>query len=123
MITGIGCDIVKIERIAGLISGYGDKFLKRIFTEKEIELSKFIKNPDKSVNYYAKRFAAKEAISKALGIGIGEKLSFLDIEITNDENGKPLCNISLDDFKSISIMLSLADETEYAIAYCLAIKE
>lgn len=119
MIYGIGCDIIKIDRIQRLVDNYGAKFLNRTFTPKEIELAGRINNPDKIYNYYAKRFAAKEAISKALGIGIGEKLAFLDIEITNDSNGKPICHILVGEFQHHTIHLSLADEAEYAIAYCI----
>ncbi|GAB5410928.1 MAG: holo-ACP synthase [Chlamydiales bacterium] len=88
---GIGNDIIEIERIDASIQKHGVHFLNRLFSEKErayCESQKF------SANSYAGRFAAKEAIAKALGTGIGEKLSWLDMEILSSPSGKPLLYFS-----------------------------
>lgn len=78
-------------------------------------------NEDNKIAYLAKRFAAKEAISKALGVGIGENLSFQDIEISNNDLGKPI--VLLEKFPDIKIHLSLSDEKEgLAIAFAIAEK-
>ncbi|MDX8431544.1 MAG: holo-ACP synthase [Candidatus Algichlamydia australiensis] len=88
---GIGNDIIEIVRIRQSIDKYGDHFLKRVFTEKERAYCNSQKN---SSNSFAGRFAAKEAISKALGCGIGEHLSWLDMEILPSPSGKPLLYFS-----------------------------
>ena len=88
-IIGIGVDIIDNLRIKKSIKN--KIFLKKIFTKKEILLSKKI--IDKS-SYFAKRFAAKEAFSKSLGTGFRNGLSFKDISITNDNLGKPSFSLS-----------------------------
>lgn len=94
MIIGIGVDIVETSRIAKSIDDFGDKFLNRIFTKNEIKIANQKSNLKIKINYYAKRFAAKEAFSKASGLGIGRGFDFTDIEIINDENGKPEIKLS-----------------------------
>ena len=84
---GIGVDIVKNSRIRKSINN--EKFLLRIFTNDEINRSKKIKN---KTAFFSKRFAAKEAFSKALGTGFRETLNFKDISITNNKHGKPSIN-------------------------------
>lgn len=119
MIIGIGCDIVKVTRIQRLIEKVGDKFLSRIYTQKEIAMG--LKLPkEKGYAYFAKRFAAKEAVSKALGTGIGEVVSFLDIEIQSAPNGKPLVILAPQRLAELKVHLSLADEDDLAIAYAIA---
>src|SRR5690606_38000100 len=88
MIIGIGTDIVDIRRIEKLLKIQGVKFEKRAFTDFERSVGKQKKGKQNAA-YYAKRFAAKEALAKAFGVGIGGKLSFLDIEIFNHTSGKP----------------------------------
>jgi holo-[acyl-carrier protein] synthase len=86
VILGIGCDLIEIDRITLAIDRFGDDFLERIFSPTEIEYCKAIAIP--SIRF-AGRFAAKEAIAKALACGIGIHLSWLDMEIRNNEQGKP----------------------------------
>jgi len=87
MIIRTGIDLIEIERVAAALSRYGDRFLRRIFTQQEIHDSQ---NKPESL---ATRFAAKEAVSKALGCGIGE-VGWLDIEILSGINRQPLgCGI------------------------------
>ncbi|MDX1950486.1 MAG: holo-ACP synthase [Rickettsiales bacterium] len=96
MITGIGTDIISISRIEDAFKKFGDKFAERILSDEELEI--FIKRKNEKnnqqINYLAKRFAGKEAISKAIGTGIGGDISFKDISILNDEKGKPFVKIS-----------------------------
>lgn len=108
MIKGVGTDIVKISRIAAMDL---EKLGKRILTESE-----FTNNQPLTINYLAKRFAAKEAISKAYGTGIGSKLSFQDIEISNDKAGKPLAKITN---QPLRIHLSISDEDDIALAFAI----
>jgi holo-[acyl-carrier protein] synthase len=86
LIKGIGNDIIEIDRIEKSIKSYGERFLNRIFTKKEIA---YCKKNAMEARHFAGRFAAKESIAKALGCGIGKLLSWKDLEILNDENGKP----------------------------------
>jgi len=92
-IFGIGTDIVNIKRMEKLLSKQGDIFKKRVFSKKEIL---YCEKKVNSSSYYAKRFAAKEAFSKALGTGIRKGINLKDIEIFNDKGGKP--NIKLKGF-------------------------
>ncbi|MCE3254798.1 MAG: acpS [Rickettsiaceae bacterium] len=89
MIIGLGTDIVDISRIGESLKKFGDKFEKRVFSTAEIEAAAGKNNPNMKIRYYAKRFAAKEAFSKATGLGIGRGINFTDIEIVNDNYGKP----------------------------------
>jgi len=85
-IIGTGIDLVDNARIAASIEKFGDRFLHRVFTEGEIAYCAPMRNP---VPHYAARFAAKEAVSKAFGCGIGKTLGWREIEITRDELGAP----------------------------------
>lgn len=113
MIIGVGTDICDILRIKP-----GTGFADKILSVKELEILKTKKNKQA---YLAKRFAAKEAISKAFGCGIGKKLSFKDISVLNNIYGAPYVEIAdsakakLQDFSNIHI--SISDEKNYAIAY------
>ncbi len=118
---GLGVDIVENKRIQKLIKN--KKFISRIFSKKEIEISKKIKN---KINYFAKRFAAKESLSKAIGTGFRKGLNFKDISIRNDKHGKPYYQLNNNvkkliysqfKVKKIKIFLSLADEKKYSIAF------
>ena len=118
---GIGTDIVKISRIKKSINKR--KFLSRLFNEKEIIKCKKTKN---SSNCYAKRFAAKEAFSKALGTGVSRGINFNEIVILNEKNGRPYIKL-IENTKKIvekklkkkkyKISLSLTDEKNYAVAF------
>lgn len=83
---GIGIDVVEIDRVQSSIDEFGDKFIQRIFTQAEQEYCQKHKFPFK---HYAARFAAKEAVSKALGTGIGKDVAFTDIEVVKKESGEP----------------------------------
>ena len=83
-ILGIGVDIIQNKRIKYLIKN--ENFIKRIFAKSEVKQSKKITN---KINYFAKRFAAKESFVKSLGTGFRNNLNFKDIEILNDRIGKP----------------------------------
>ena len=126
-IIGIGVDIVNNDRLKKVIKN--KKFLKRVFTN--IEQKKSIKLKNK-LNYYSKRFAAKEAFSKAAGLGISKFLNFKDIEINNDKNGKPSINLNKLStsylnkkfkVKSFKTNLSISDEKNYSIAYVIIEKK
>jgi holo-[acyl-carrier protein] synthase len=119
MIIGVGTDIVQIGRIEAILKKYGDFFKKRILTDSE--LKQLQKLPiKKHACFVAKRFAAKESISKALGIGIGAGLRFKDITILNNDIGQPYVHITSEgwsNFKQYKINLSLSDDYPIAIAF------
>ena len=120
-IYGIGTDIANINRIKKLIKN--KKSINRIFNQKEI--LKCEKQVNKA-NCYAKRFAAKEAFSKALGTGVANGINFKEIVVLNEKNGKPYIKL-IDKTKKIvdkklkiknyKISLSLSDEDKYAVAF------
>ena len=91
MIFGIGIDIVSIKRIKRAEKMHGIKFISRVYTPEEINESK--KLTDAS-HYLAGRWAAKEAVAKALKTGIGSKCAWKDIEIYNEKTGSPACRLS-----------------------------
>jgi holo-[acyl-carrier protein] synthase len=120
MIFGIGTDIVRIERIEHSLGRYGDAFARRILADTELEE---FEQSLRQASFLAKRFAAKEAMSKALGTGFRDGLSLRHIVVTHDALGRPclLCNGKADELlQELGISachLSLADEREYAIAF------
>ena len=87
MIIGIGTDILNLERLNKIIHNYDQKFINRVYGKNEIEISKSKLN--NSINYFGKRFSAKEATWKALSPNRGKGFFFREIEILNDINGKP----------------------------------
>lgn len=118
MIYGIGCDIIEIARLQKLVEKFGNRFLKRIYTPAEIMNAPKIQQPNYFA-YLAKRYAAKEAYSKALGTGIGQIIKFKNIEVLNDQRGSPYFNNpSVLDFSN-RVHLTLSDEKNFAIAYVI----
>jgi len=126
-ILGIGVDIIDNKRIRKSITNKA--FIKRIFTSKEILISRSQKN---KTNYFAKRFAAKESFVKALGTGFRKNLNFKDVEILNNKFGKPyflnnkkIDKIIFDRFKvkSSNFFLSISDEKDYSIAFTIIQKK
>jgi|MGYP006103681197 holo-[acyl-carrier protein] synthase len=122
-ILGIGVDIIKNNRMK--ISIKKKSFLTRIFGKTEIKNSVNIKN---KANYFSKKFAAKESLVKALGTGFRNGLNFNDIEIFNDNLGKPyfylnkkLKNIIIKRFnvKNYNLFLSISDEKDYSVAFTI----
>ncbi len=113
MIHGIGTDIVYIPRVSRILQKFGEKFLNRIYTEKEIELSRKYNSQEMRARYFAKRFAAKEAFVKARGSGQG--ITMKGIEIYSDVRGKPYIAVRKDFISKIH--LSLSDDGDYATAF------
>lgn len=115
MILGIGCDIVKIDRISNIYAKFGKKFLSKIFTPYEIEQAPQLQ--DAFIRYLAKRFAVKEAFAKAVGTGIGKNVSFKDIEVFRNNNNQPQIRLlkKLDNIGTIHV--SISDDVGYAIAF------
>jgi holo-[acyl-carrier protein] synthase len=119
MAQGIGIDIIEVTRIDRVILRYGKKFLDRLFTGEEQD---YCLRHQKASRHFAGRFAAKEAIAKALGTGIREGISWLDIEVGHDHQGKPLVKLSASlsaRFNYPNILLSISHTHEYATAVAL----
>ena len=122
-ILGIGVDIIENKRIKNSIKNI--KFINRIYSTKEIKRSKLYNN---KVNYFSKRFAAKEAFVKALGTGFRININFKDIEIINDKMGKPYYantkkitkivqkNLKV---KKFNFFLSMSDNKDYSTAFAI----
>ena len=119
-ILGIGVDIINNKRIEKSIKN--KKFISRIFSSKEISLSKKYTN---KINYFSKRFAAKESFVKSIGTGFRNKINFKDILVNNDSLGKPyfIINRKIKNFiykkfntNNYQFLLSISDEKKYSIA-------
>lgn len=124
MISGIGCDLVNSARINKILLRFGKKFIKKMLSaEEEICYDRLM--PERQLNYLSKRFAAKEAVSKAIGTGIGRGLNFKDIEILNNELGAPYVVLPSEFYKKNpkirNILISLADEEAISIAFAVVV--
>lgn len=119
MIVGIGIDLVKVSRIQSVLERHGQRFVERILHPNELVVYQKHSHP---VAYFSKRYAAKEALSKALGTGIAKGVNFNEIETQLDEAGKPhliLHDTTLDKANELGVkhlFITLSDEQDYAIA-------
>lgn len=119
-IVGIGTDLVEIERIERLLGKFPDRFPNRVLTKAELDVYKAHAYP---CRYLAKRYAAKEAISKALGTGIRGVISFQNFEVLNDQQGKPHVQVLGEAHKAMEavgatqVHISLSDEKALAQAF------
>ena len=121
MIIGYGIDLIDIRRIEKAINRYGERFIKRVFTKNERIRSD---KKHKRIESYAKRFAAKEACSKALGTGFRSGVFWKNIEVVNEKSGKPTLNLSGGAYKRLkkltpngnnyNISLSITDDFPWA---------
>jgi holo-[acyl-carrier protein] synthase len=122
MILGTGIDIVHIERIERLISRWGERFLVRVFTEREIA---WCRRRIRFADCLALRFAAKEAFLKAIGWGLQNGIRWTDMEVRSDPMGKPLFTLrgkakeAVEARKADQVHLTLSDERPYAVAHVI----
>ena len=126
-ILGIGVDVINNNRIRVLLNK--KNFINRIFGKNELKISQSINN---KTSYFAKRFAAKEALVKSIGTGFRNNVNFKDIEIVNDKIGKPyfvkskkIDKIIQKKFKvkNYNLLLSISDEKNYSIAFTILQKK
>lgn len=119
MIYGIGTDIVRVSRLQSSLDRFGHRFAARILAQPELAM---FNQSGKPAHYLAKRFAAKEAVAKALGIGFRDGLSLRHIIVRNDAQGRPwlqfvaTAQILADQLQITASHLSLSDENDYAVA-------
>jgi holo-[acyl-carrier protein] synthase len=121
MILGIGTDIIKIDRIRGSIAKFGEQFLKRCFTPTERARAEGKHDP---AHAFARLYAAKEALLKALGTGMREGISWQDIMISWDKYGAPTAVFGPGakaylSSENVNIRLSMSDDGEYAVAFAI----
>ena len=129
MIFGIGTDILKISRVEAVLGRYGDRFASRILGPQEME--KYLRRKQKvearGLRFLATRFAAKEAFSKAIGLGMRMPMTWRSVQFLNAPSGKPMVVTSgaLTEFMQthgLSAQVSLTDEAEYAVAFVVVEK-
>ena len=128
LILGIGTDLTDIPRIAGCLKNWGSRFLNRVFTPVEQHYSVRTSSPAHAL---AKRFAAKEAFVKALGLGFRQGISFQEIQVNNNEQGKPYLTLTGKAHTALetlalsasctpaAIHLSLSDTPTHALAFVI----
>jgi holo-[acyl-carrier protein] synthase len=126
MIYGVGTDIVKVDRIRESLSRFGERFVRRILTDAELLEYQASRWPER---FLAKRFAVKEAVVKALGLGFRQGLALNLIGVVHDRYGKPdivYTGQALDCVQGVGItksLLSISDEQDYAVAFVILMGE
>lgn len=122
MVIGTGIDIVNIDRIERMMIRWGNLFLHRVFTEKEILWCQKRARPSEC---FALRFAAKEAFLKAIGLGLRNGIQWVDVEVENDPLGKPIFSLHrkakeiCEKLQVKSALLTLSHDRPYAVAHVL----
>jgi holo-[acyl-carrier protein] synthase len=122
LVKGIGNDLVEIARIDRSLSRHGERFAQKILSDKELAL---FQKSRRAANFLAKRFAAKEAVSKALGTGIAQGVTWHDIEIWHQEGGQPCINLygaahqRLSDIGAKDVHISITDEAGLVSAFSI----
>jgi len=126
MIYGIGTDICDIRRIRASLARHGERFAQRILSDAELATwtERSARWPDRGVSYLATRFSAKEAFSKAIGLGMTMPMTWRHCEIAKAKSGKPeiVLHGALKDWfeaRGLSAHVSVTDETDYAASFCV----
>ena len=130
MIYGIGTDICDIRRIRASLARHGERFAQRILSDGELATwtERSARWPDRGVSYLATRFSAKEAFSKAIGLGMRLPMTWRNCEITKVSSGKPEIVLhgalkAWFDMRQLSAHISVTDETDYAASFCVVEKK
>ena len=129
MIYGIGTDICDVRRIRASLERHGDRFAAKVLSDAEFKTwqARSSRWPERGVRYLATRFSAKEAFSKAIGLGLRMPMTWRLCEIANERTGKPVIVLhgALKDWfeaRSLQAHISVTDETEYAASFCVVEK-
>ena len=127
MIHGIGVDLIEIARIEAACARFGERFARRILTERELERwnARRARSEQRGIAFLATRFAAKEAISKALGLGMRMPMTWRAVEVLNDPSGRPIAVAHGElraylESRHLRLHVSLTDERLMAAAYAIA---
>ncbi len=126
MIHGVGTDICKVPRIAEALQRSGERFARRVLGSDELAVyrERSARHPLRGIRYVATRFAAKEALSKALGLGLRPPMTWHTAQLLNDALGRPeiVCGGALRDYMEqnrLVAKVSVSDEEEYAVAFVI----
>ena len=129
MIYGIGTDICDVRRIRASLERHGERFAARVLTDTELATwrSRSARWPERGVRFLATRFSAKEAFSKAIGLGMVMPMTWRSCEVANLPSGQPtiVLHSALKEWfeaRALSVHLSLTDETDYAASFCVVEK-
>ena len=128
MIHGVGTDLIEISRVRAAYLRFGERFARRILGSRELERyhARRARSDDRGIAFLATRFAAKEAISKALGLGMRTPMSWRAVEIVNEPSGRPIVFITSPELRQyaqarkLRLNVSLSDERQFAIAHAIA---
>ncbi len=118
-VIGIGVDVVETSRIESSLARFGERFMNRVFLEEEIAYCRSMKFP---ARHFAARFAAKEAVSKAFGTGIGKTMGWRDIQVRRRETGEPFAVLHggalafSHEKDATEILISLSHTEHYSVA-------
>ena len=130
MLYGIGTDICDIRRIRASLARHGERFARKILSDSELATwtERSARWPDRGVSYLATRFSAKEAFSKAIGLGMRMPMTWRDCEIAKAASGKPeiVLHGALKDWfdaRQLSAHITVTDETDYAASFCVVEKK
>jgi len=130
MIYGIGTDICDIRRIRASLARHGERFAQRILSDRELATwtERSARWPDRGVSYLATRFSAKEAFSKAIGLGMRMPMTWRHCEIAKMPSGKPeiVLHAALKDWfdaRELTAHITVTDETDYAASFCVVEKK
>jgi len=122
MIKGIGTDLLEKKRIEESISKFGDKFIKKVFTEKELQEYQTKKTSEKKVSFLSNNFACKEAVAKALGTGFSEGITLKNIEVLRESGGNPYLQLlgkakkKAEECGFENFTLSISDTKDHSLA-------
>lgn len=126
MIYGIGTDICDIRRIRASVERHGDRFAEKVLTEQELKVwrARGTRWPERGIKYLATRFSAKEAFSKAVGLGMIMPMTWRNCEIANLPSGQPTIVLhgAMKDWfeaKGLIVHITMTDESEYAASFCV----
>lgn len=126
MIYGIGTDICDIRRIRASVERHGDRFAAKVLTESELKVwrARSARWPERGIKYLATRFSAKEAFSKAVGLGMTMPMTWRSCEIANLPSGQPTIVLhgamkAWFEAKGLSVHITVTDESDYAASFCV----
>ena len=130
MIFGIGTDVCDVRRIRASLERHGDRFAQRVLAAGEIKVWQFRSGrwPERGVRYLATRFSAKEAFSKAVGLGMRMPMTWRSCEIANERSGKPYIVLHGElkqwfDAQGLTAHVTVTDETDYAASFVVVEKQ
>ena len=126
MIYGIGTDICDIRRIRASVERHGDRFAEKVLTAHELQVwrARSVRWPERGIKYLATRFSAKEAFSKAVGLGMTMPMNWRNCEIANLPSGQPTIMLhgamkAWFEAKGLTVHITMTDESDYAASFCV----